>query len=119
MLAQAWQPDAGREGGLPYGWGASDFAALYWAGMISTSVAFVGLPQRSLASIPYEDVGDILLGAREAGLRADLSDVQRVLRRDGYGSYPRRVWQPLVLGDTREPMLRLVTGGEGGGAPAR
>jgi hypothetical protein len=111
MLANAWRADHVDEGGLPYGWGASDFPALYWDGRTATTLAFVGLPTATLARIPDEDVGDVLLSAQTTGLRADVSDIQRILRRSAYGSYPARAWSPLVLGGSPEPRLSLATSG--------
>jgi hypothetical protein len=90
MLANAWRPDAGRHGGVPYGWGASDLAVLYWQGMTVATFVPVGLRPAPLSWIPYEDLGDILLGAAQTGMPLELGETHRVLEVYTYGTYSRR-----------------------------
>jgi hypothetical protein len=107
MLANAWRPDGGRSGGLPHGWGASDLAVLYWQGMTVATFVPVGLRPAPLSWIPYDDVGDILLGAPQTDMPLELGAAYRVLQVYTYGTYPARGWTPPGAAEGRPAELAL------------
>ncbi|MFB3819824.1 MAG: hypothetical protein ACE147_19375 [Candidatus Methylomirabilales bacterium] len=107
LLANAWRPNGGQAGGLPHGWGASDLAVLYWQGMTVATFVPVGLRPASLSWIPYDDIGDVLLGAPQTGMPLELGETHRVLEVYTYGTYPPRAWTP-SLSSERPAAGRVV-----------
>jgi hypothetical protein len=112
LLGRAWRAGDERRATLAYGWGASEFDVLYWAGATVATYVEVGVPPEPLQAIAYEDTSDILAGTAQTGMRADFSTVHLVLERYAYGTYPERVWT------SAEAALPAAEGGRQAATPS-